>query len=129
MSHHEHSSSHGHDHELGHIVPMSVYVSVLAALIILTVVTVLVAKFVDFGHWNFPVAMLVASIKAGLVALFFMHLKYEHPVTWLYAFFPILLLGFFLTGVFLDNPFRQDGKTGKIPAHIDAPLKTPEAHH
>lgn len=95
----------GHHGELGHVVPFKTYVTVLSVLIFLTIVTVWVSQY-DFGVMNMVVAMGVASIKALLVALFFMHLKYEHPLTWLYAAFPMLLLGLLIGMLFIDNPFR-----------------------
>jgi len=106
MSHH--IDVEDHDKGLGHVVPHRVYIKVLAALLCLTVLTVVAAKLpaLDFGNWNVAVAMIIASTKALLVALFFMHLKYENPVTWLYALFPILLLALLIGGVFLDNPLR-----------------------
>ena len=122
MSHqhsHAHADNHSHGNP-GHIVPFRIYVLVFVALIVLTVVTVWISRH-DFGTWNIVVAMLVASIKAMLVALFFMHLKYENPTTWLYAFFPILLLGFLLAGVFIDNPFRTDPRIYTDLAHPPAP--------
>jgi cytochrome c oxidase subunit 4 len=65
-----------------------------AALIVLTVVTVKIAK-VDFGSVaiNITIAMLIASIKAGLVALYFMHLKWEEK---LIVFFAALSIPFVL---------------------------------
>lgn len=109
MSHHHHSDADSHSHELGHILPFKVYASVFGALLVLTVITVAASR-VDFGNWNLVVAMLIASVKAMIVALFFMHLKYEKPTTWLYAAFPIILLGLLLAGVFIDNPYRNDPK-------------------
>lgn len=100
-----HKSNDNHHGEVGHILPFKVYVSVLLALLVLTVITVAAAQ-VDFGAFNMVIAMLIASIKALIVALFFMHLKYENPLTWLYAFFPIFLLFLLIGGLFLDNPFR-----------------------
>ncbi len=52
-----------------------------AALIVLTIVTVKIAKL-DFGGVaiNISIAMFIASIKAGLVALYFMHLKWEEKL-------------------------------------------------
>lgn len=109
-----HSSDHSfeimetqdHSSELGHVQPFKIYLSVFVSLLVLTVVTVLVS-FMDFGALDLVVAMLIASVKAGLVALFFMHLKYENPFTWLYAAVPLLFLMFLLGGVFLDNPTRH----------------------
>ncbi|MCI5064529.1 cytochrome C oxidase subunit IV family protein [bacterium] len=116
MSHHSaESDSHGsddHHGELGHILPFSVYRNVLIGLLVLTVITVWIAKdsTFDFGHWNIAIAMLVASLKATLVALYFMHLKFEDKVTWLYAFFPVFLLALMMGLIFLDNPYRRQDK-------------------
>ena len=67
------------------------YFNIWLLLMFLTVVTVGVAQF-DFGSLNIPIAMLIASIKAGVVALQFMHLKYEDGMTWIFATYPIFLL-------------------------------------
>lgn len=103
-SHEAHAEGHG---DLGHIVPLRVYQGVFVALLVLTVITVLVAKFVDLGVMNIVIAMLIASVKAMLVALFFMHLKFESKITWLYAAFPLILLGIMMAGIFIDNPLRR----------------------
>ena len=66
---------------------------VLVALLILTVITV-GASYIHFGTGmaNVIIAMLIASIKATLVALFFMHLRWDKPVSAIIfcasAFFP-----------------------------------------
>ena len=83
-----------------HIVSFKTYLSVLIVLLFLTVVTVAVAQW-DFGAWNTFIAMFIASIKGGLVLLYFMHLKYEDKLYRVIfgsgVFFVILL--FFLTKV------------------------------
>lgn len=63
-----------------------------AALIVLTIVTVKVAK-IDFGSVaiNITIAMFIASIKGLLVALYFMHLKWEEK---LIVFFAALSIPF-----------------------------------
>lgn len=60
----------------GHIVPVRVYFAVFLALLVLTAVTVQVA-FVDLGWLNTPVALGIASLKASLVVLYFMHVRYS----------------------------------------------------
>ncbi len=64
------------------------------ALIVLTIVTVKIAK-VDFGSVaiNISIAMFIASIKAFLVALYFMHLKWEEK---LIIFFAVLSIPFLI---------------------------------
>jgi len=69
--------AHGSDSS-HHIVPLSAYVKVLGVLLVLTVITVAVAKpvtGVDFGILNATIAMAIASAKAALVLLIFMGLK------------------------------------------------------
>jgi cytochrome c oxidase subunit 4 len=66
--------------EHGHIESAKNYVLVFAGLIILTVATTAVA-FVDLGALNVAVALGIATCKALLVALFFMHVKQSSQLT------------------------------------------------
>ena len=61
--------------ESDHIVPVRVYLAIFVTLLVLTATTTAVA-FVDLGPWNTVVALGIAVVKASLVVLFFMHLKY-----------------------------------------------------
>ncbi|GJM16394.1 MAG: hypothetical protein DHS20C13_17210 [Thermodesulfobacteriota bacterium] len=97
-------SEHTHSEEK-HITSYKAYFIVWVVLMVLTFLTVYVSYF-DFGQLNIVVAMVVASIKAGAVALFFMHLKFEDPITWLYALFPIGLL-FLLIGMTIVDTFTR----------------------
>ena len=63
-----------------HIVPRKVYFAVFAALIVLTATTTAVS-FLDLGPWNTVVALGIAFLKATLVVLFFMHVKYSPRLT------------------------------------------------
>jgi cytochrome c oxidase subunit 4 len=63
-----------------HVVPRKVYYAVFVALLVLTAITTAVA-FVDLGPWNTVVALGIAFLKATLVALFFMHVKYSPRLT------------------------------------------------
>ena len=75
-----------------HITPYKTYVIIWLILMALTVITVYVAREIDLGSINLFVAMIIASIKATIVALFFMHLKYEDSITWVFALYPLFLL-------------------------------------
>jgi cytochrome c oxidase subunit 4 len=68
------------------------YFAIFAALVVLTILTVLVA-FHRFQNEvvNLLVALLVAGAKATLVAMFFMHLKFEGKLIYLIFFVPLLL--------------------------------------
>ncbi|MCR4308944.1 MAG: cytochrome C oxidase subunit IV family protein [Deltaproteobacteria bacterium] len=79
--------------------------AVFAALLLLTVVTVLVS-YVDLGPGNVVVALLIASVKASLVALFFMHLKSESRLVWGFALVPIVFLALILLGTLSDTMLR-----------------------
>jgi caa(3)-type oxidase subunit IV len=59
-----------------HISPKSLYWKVFGALMVLTVVTVGVS-YVGLGPASLTVAMAVAVVKATLVCMYFMHLKYD----------------------------------------------------
>lgn len=64
------------DRKPDHVVPPRVYVTVFAILIVLTATTTAVSS-VDLGPWNTVVALVIAFVKASLVVLFFMHIKYS----------------------------------------------------
>lgn len=61
------------EHE--HILSAKLYVIIWAALMCLTVITAGVA-FIDLGPFNTVVALVIATFKALLVVLIFMHVKY-----------------------------------------------------
>jgi len=63
-----------------HVVPPKIYFAVFTALIVLTATTTAIS-FLDLGPWNTVVALGIAFVKATLVALFFMHVKYSPPLT------------------------------------------------
>jgi cytochrome c oxidase subunit IV len=63
-----------------HVVPRSVYFAVFSALIVLTATTTAIS-FIDLGPWNTVVALGIAFVKATLVVLFFMHVKYSPRLT------------------------------------------------
>ncbi|MCC6763757.1 MAG: cytochrome C oxidase subunit IV family protein [Deltaproteobacteria bacterium] len=65
-----------------HVVPITIYLAIFAALMVLTALTVWVA-FIDLGTMNTIVALGIAVTKATLVVLFFMHVKYSSKLTWL----------------------------------------------
>jgi cytochrome c oxidase subunit 4 len=90
---HGHSHSGSHDNGGHHIVPLKTYIQVLAILVVLTILTVAVAKPVsgfDAGILNAFIAFAIASVKAALVLAIFMGLKYDNK----------LHLAIILTGVF-----------------------------
>jgi len=58
-----------------HILSSKLYYAIWITLMCLTVITAAVS-FIDLGPFNTVVALVIASFKALLVILFFMHVKY-----------------------------------------------------
>ena len=96
MSTHTDSHSHGGP---------KIYTANLFALLFLTVLTIAAASF-NFGSANVVIALAIASVKATLVALFFMHLVWDKPVNAIIAIAGFLFLGIFLMFDFLDVTSR-----------------------
>ena len=67
-----------------HVVPLKIYFLIFFALMLGTILTV-TAAFVNMGFLNTPVALVIALIKASLVILFFMHVKYSPKLVGLFA--------------------------------------------
>ncbi len=99
-----------------HITSFKTYAVVYISLLVLTIITVAVSR-VDLGmsFMNVIVAMLIASIKAMIVVLWFMHQKYEstlNRVTFFLAFFFVFIFFIFsaidvFTRDFLINTFKN----------------------
>ena len=103
-------------------VSVRTYLVIFAALMALLVVTV-VAAFLPFGNFGIVIALGIATVKAVLVILYFMHVKYASPLVKIFViagfvwFFIALGLTFsdYLTRPWLpqsagwqDNPIRAD---------------------
>ena len=86
----------------GHIVPLRIYFAVFAALMLFTALTVW-AAFQDFGTMNTVVALAIAAVKATLVILYFMHVRYSSGLVRISAsigfVFLMILLGFTIADV------------------------------
>ena len=66
-----------------HIVPVRIYFLIFLALLVGTALTIW-AGLIDFpGPLNVIIALTIASIKATLVILFFMHLRYSSRLVWI----------------------------------------------
>jgi len=80
-----------------HALPPAVLLGAAGALVVLTVTTVITSR-IDLGTFNVVLALSIAGLKGTLVALYFMHLRYEgrfQAVVFATAiFFAVLLVGF-----------------------------------
>lgn len=80
-------------------------IGILAGLVTLTAVTVAVS-YVDWGFLNIPISLFVASAKATLVLLFFMHIKYEGLAIKVSFISTVLFLAIMISFTFWDVAFR-----------------------
>ena len=78
-----------------HVVPRKIYYAIFATLIVLTWVTVQ-AAFVDLGALNSVIALTIAVVKATLVVLFFMHVRYSSRLTRV-----VVISGLFWLGILM----------------------------
>ena len=95
------AARHGDAHEGSHVVSVGLYLGVFIALLVLTGVTVWTARH-DFGALNTPVAMGIAVLKATLVILFFMHVKYSSRLVQLVVACAFVWLGILILGILHD---------------------------
>ena len=84
-----------------HVVSPKIYALILTTLLVGTAVTVWVAQ-VDLGPWSLAVALTIAVIKATLVVLFFMHMKYSHRLNWIFFAAAIIWLILLISMVLVD---------------------------
>lgn len=110
-----HPGGAGHE-EHHHVVPLWLLTAVIVALLILTVVTVAVAMATP----NVFLAMLIATIKATLVAAFFMHLYWDKPFNSIILLISVGLLALFLWFAMLDTGQYQQTV---IPAFSEEGMK------
>jgi cytochrome c oxidase subunit 4 len=97
------ASGPAHDHgTAGHVVPLWLLAAVLAVLLFLTVVTVAVT-YVDLGAANIFVALFIAVVKAALVLLYFMHLRWDSPFNSLVIISALLFVAVFLAFAMIDT--------------------------
>ena len=91
--------THGHDSQtarpLAHPVPLGVLLATFGALMFLTFLTV-AATWTDLGSFNIWLALFIAVLKASLVALYFMHLRWDSPFNAI-----VLIAALFFVAVFI----------------------------
>jgi cytochrome c oxidase subunit 4 len=88
-----------------HILSVTLLTMIWILLLILTFVTYKVSH-IDLGYYNVLAALSIATCKAGLVILFFMHLKYESNIIKYMVFIAFLILAIFIGLTFFDVAYR-----------------------
>ncbi len=98
-----------------HVSPLSTYFGIFGALMVLSAITV-GAAFVNLGVLNPVVALTIAIVKATLVILFFMHVKYSSRLTKI-----TVVMSFFFVAILFAETF-MDYATRGMPL-LPPPLK------
>ncbi len=105
-----------------HIVSPGLYTGIILTLMFLTATTVY-AAYVDLGPLNIVVALAIATFKATLVILFFMHAKYSPKRTQLVVIAGVFWLAILLFMTLSDYFSRIDYRGVRSPVtKIEAPV-------
>jgi cytochrome c oxidase subunit 4 len=106
-----------------HIVSRNVYYAIFAALLAGTGLTVM-AAYVDLDHVfrgaNAVVAMTIAVVKATLVVLYFMHVRYSSRLIWLIVGAGVFWLGILFIFTLSDYETRPYNYTMPASASIES---------
>ena len=95
-----------------HIVPVRVYITIFLVLLVGTALTVR-AAFVDFPwQFNTIIALTIASTKATLVVLYFMHVRYSPRLVWVIVASALFWMGILFAFTFSDYLTRPWLSTG-----------------
>lgn len=110
-----------------HVVPVRVYYVIFGWLMALLVVT-LVAAYLPLGGWGTLVAFTIATVKAVLILLYFMHVRYGSRLIWIAATAAFLWLGILLVLTLSDYEARGWTPASEMlrpdrPADIPPPPK------
>jgi len=120
MAHHEtadhattqdaHHGGHGHGdhHGFSHPMPIWMLLAVFFALLFLTGLTVFQSQF-DLGNAEIWMSLTIATIKAALVILFFMHLLWDKPLNAIVILGSLIFVALFLGFTLMDaEAYREN---------------------
>ena len=88
--------------DLAHVASAKMLLGIFASLIVLTVVTVKAAG-IGLGAVDLWVAMGIATVKATLVGLYFMHLRYDKPFNTIIFLSAFVFVGIFIGFTMMDS--------------------------
>lgn len=117
------SESHEAHH---HIVPIPVYLTIFATLIVMTGVTVW-ASFQDWGDYNIVIALAIATFKATLVVWYFMHVKFASKMTQLATVLGFIWMSIMI-GFIVSDYYTRDW-VGGAQGWAQQPIDEAAGHH
>ena len=107
----------------GPLLPYSTLFATGIALLFLTVITV-AARYIDLGEANIYLAIGIAVVKATLVSLFFMHLRWDRPFNLMVLvgsmLFVVLMMVFCMMDVGQYRSTLSTGNPVKVQQYLDA---------
>jgi cytochrome c oxidase subunit 4 len=120
---HEEAHGHGGEH-VPHVLPLSTYLATWGTLVVLTAVTV-GASYVDLGALNLFLALAIATTKALVVSLIFMHLWFDHKFHSLIFGSALVFLAIFIGFTMFDTNARGQAEEVEAmrPAKVAEPFK------
>ena len=101
-AHHDEAHAHDAGEHAPHAMPISILLGVFGALMFLTFITVAVT-YIDLGRLSVWVALIIALVKATLVCLYFMHLRYDAPFHGLIVVASMLFVVLFIGITLMDS--------------------------
>jgi len=107
------------EHGLSHVMSAKTLFAVWGARIVLTVVTVVTATQPQFNFGAYPnliIAMIIATVKAMLVCLFFMHLLYDRKFNLIVFMCSLLFVMVFVSFAMLDTAQYQPAIQSRVEA-------------
>jgi cytochrome c oxidase subunit 4 len=128
----QHDAHGHHDGEFSHPAPLSMLFTVFFALVALTFLTVWQSTqtIFDFGAAELWVTLFIATVKAGLVIFFFMHMLWDKPLNGILFFSSLIFVALFLGFTLMDaqgyDRTKEDKDTLKesLPMMVVAPAPT-----
>jgi cytochrome c oxidase subunit 4 len=103
-----------------HIASPKMYVGIFLALMVCTAATVW-AAYINLGRMNIVIALVIATLKATLVVLFFMHAKYSPQRTQLIIICAVFWLGIMLALTLSDYQTRVP-TSGRLIAPVSSAI-------
>ena len=113
----QHDAHDHHDGEFSHPAPLSMLFTVFFALVALTFLTVWQSTqtLFDFGGAELWITLFIATVKAGLVIFFFMHMLWDKPLNGILFFSSLIFVALFLGFTLMDaqgyNRTKEDKDT------------------
>ncbi len=113
-----HAAGHSGDHHgFAHPMPVWQLLAVFFALVLLTILTVFQASF-DTGNMELILSLIIATVKASLVVLFFMHMLYDKPLNAIIFLSSFIFVALFIGFTLMDAQAYQDSVELK---QVDSP--------